>query len=116
MIRSLFYGTSSVRVFEMDTCSLRKWLEFQFSDGMSLDNYGKLWEFDHCIPLKNFDLTNATAYELANNWRNIRPSFIRDNTKKGGKFLMSLILEQRDRVNRYNQDHNSNDNYWRNAL
>ena len=116
MIRNIFNGCLKKRVFEMDTDFIRKWLAFQFVGNMQIDNYGTVWEFDHCIPLKNFDLTNAFAYEIANNWRNIRPAFVKDNNKKGGKFLMHLIQKQRDLVNQFNEDKNSNENYWRNAL
>jgi hypothetical protein len=37
---------------------LKGYIESKFSDKMSWENYGKVWEIDHIIPCKGWDLTD----------------------------------------------------------
>jgi len=61
----------------------KKWLEFQFHDGMTWQNYGSLWTVDHILPLSAFDFTNEAHQKIAFNWKNTQPSI--DNFKKSAK-------------------------------
>ena len=57
-------------------------LEKQFRDGMTRENYGKVWNIDHIIPLSFFDFSDITEIKIANHWGNLRPLFINENSIK----------------------------------
>lgn len=58
----------------------------QFKDGMTKENYGKIWQIDHIIPLKFFEknqlLNDLTDQKLAFHYGNLQPLFINENIKK----------------------------------
>lgn len=65
---------------------LKKYLESQFQDSMSWDNYGrKGWHIDHIEPLCSFDLTNEEELNKACHYTNLQPLWAIDNLKKGSK-------------------------------
>jgi hypothetical protein len=76
-----------------DYDQLEKWFEFQFTDGMSWDNYGKQdghehdfnWEVDHTLPCASFDFTNEDEIKKCNHWINLRPLSTKENNSKGAK-------------------------------
>lgn len=63
---------------------LKVYLEFQFQDGMSWENYGE-WEIDHIVPLFKFDLTNSEQVKKACNFSNLQPLWKKDHYKKSQK-------------------------------
>ena len=76
------------KTFEYIGCSpsqLKSYLEKQFHDGMSWDNYGK-WHVDHIKPLCSFDLTIEENLHTAWNYKNLQPLWASDNCSKGGKY------------------------------
>ena len=66
---------------------LRGWIESQFHDGMTWENYGTVWVVDHIVPLKWWDVDNFPQhlYE-ASHYSNLQPMFKRDNVVKGARF------------------------------
>lgn len=60
-------------------------LERQFEDGMTFDNYGKVWEIDHIDPLKSFNLLELDGFKAAIHPRNLQPLFRGENQSKGAK-------------------------------
>ena len=68
---------------------LRRHLENQFTDGMTWENHGKLWEIDHIKPLSAFDAPNARCAEFKAAWAlsNLRPLLSHLNRAKGAKRL-----------------------------
>lgn len=67
---------------------LKKYLESQFTEGMSWENWsngeGK-WNIDHIMPLTAFDLTNRQHFLLANHFGNLRPLWHNENMSKHNK-------------------------------
>jgi hypothetical protein len=63
---------------------LKIYLEKQFKDGMTWDNYG-LWHIDHRKPLAKFDLTNRQQLLEAVHYTNLQPLWAYDNQHKGAK-------------------------------
>lgn len=57
-------------------CTMRDYmiyLEAQFTDGMSWDNWGNLWVIDHIKPTHLFDPWNDAELKLCYNYKNTRP-------------------------------------------
>jgi hypothetical protein len=71
---------------ELVGCSRKKFIDFmesQFEEGMSWDNYGKIWHVDHIVPCSYFDLTDKDDQRVCFNWRNSQPLFSKENFSKG---------------------------------
>jgi hypothetical protein len=52
---------------------LRAWFEAQFFDGLSWENFGKAWQFEHIIPITWFDSSHEEL-KACWNFLNIRVS------------------------------------------
>ena len=68
-------------------CSIgqfRLYIENQFVDGMSWDNYGE-WHLDHVMPLSSFNLEDRSEFLTACNWLNYQPLWATDNLRKGNR-------------------------------
>lgn len=61
----------------------RKWLESQFRDDMTWENYGCLWQIDHFVPVSFFDLSKTDSQLECFHWKNIQPLYVKDNKQKG---------------------------------
>lgn len=61
----------------------KAYLEGYFKDGMSWDNYGALWNIDHCVPCCMFDLTNEDQQKKCFHYSNMGPKLKRENESKG---------------------------------
>ena len=75
--------------FELVGCSpefLKKYIEWQFDDGMTWDNHGIHWHIDHIIPLSWFDLTDPEQQKLAFDFTNMQPLLARDNLSKSNRW------------------------------
>lgn len=64
---------------------LKKYLESQFIDNMSWDNYGK-WHIDHIKPCSLFDMTDKEQQKECFNYKNLQPLWAEDNLKKNNKY------------------------------
>jgi hypothetical protein len=68
----------------VDEC--REYLELQFKEGMSWDNYGTHgWHIDHISPCASFDLTDPEQQKICFHYTNLQPLWATDNIKKGFK-------------------------------
>lgn len=83
----------SDRSFNLIGCSveeLKKYLENQFIDNMSWDNYGKNgWHIDHIVPCASFDLNNPEEQKKCFHYSNLQPLWAKDNLSKGDKLNWS---------------------------
>jgi hypothetical protein len=79
----------STNTFELIGCDRETFLQYiekQFVEGMTWENYGlKGWHIDHIIPLSSFDLTNEDEVKKACYYTNLQPLWWEDNLKKGNK-------------------------------
>lgn len=75
---------------ELIGCSVKmliQYIERQFSDGMSWDNYGlHTWHIDHIRPVSSFDLTNIEDVKKCFHYTNLQPLWAKDNLQKSNKF------------------------------
>jgi len=82
---------------ELLGCSIEylcQYLESQFVDGMTWNNYGvRGWHIDHIIPLSYFDFSDLGQQKRAWHYTNLRPMWAGDNIRKGNKIIeMQLVL------------------------
>lgn len=65
---------------------LVKWLEDQFTEGMTWDNMRKRgWHVDHKLPCASFDLSDPAQQKACFHYTNLQPLWWRDNLSKGSK-------------------------------
>ena len=86
---SLKYNYKAARTLELIGCSieeLKQWLESQFTEGMTWDNYGE-WHVDHVYPCSKFNLEQPYEQRIAFNWFNLQPMWAHDNLTKSNKLL-----------------------------
>jgi hypothetical protein len=76
----------SAATMELLGCTLEffiNYIESQFQEGMSFDNYGKDgWVLDHDRPCASFDLTDPEQQKQCFHYTNIKPLWAIDNMKK----------------------------------
>ena len=71
---------------------LKNWLEYQFNDSISWDNYGDVWHIDHVVPINFFDISNVNEQLICFNWTNLRPLDKTKNISKSDKIIESEII------------------------
>ena len=83
----LKYTSKSKKTIEILGCDyecFKHYIENQFTDDMSWDNYATYWQLDHKIPI-SWAKNEYEVYEL-NHYTNFQPLFWRDNISKGNKW------------------------------
>lgn len=55
------------------------YIEILFKEGMSFDNYGKIWDLDHYIPCNYFNLELEEEQKICFHYKNLRPLFCYEN-------------------------------------
>lgn len=74
----------AVRDLGCSIAEFARYIEAQFRDGMTWDNYGKNgWELDHKRPLASFDLEDRAQFMKAAHFSNYQPLWAHENKKKG---------------------------------
>lgn len=69
----------SISSMELLGCSpndCRLYIEKQFRNPMSWENYGIIWEIDHIKPCSSFDLTDPDQQKQCFHYTNLQPLFI----------------------------------------
>lgn len=62
----------------------RKWIESQFQQGMTWDNYGE-WEIDHKVPLSRAYEQGPESFAVACKYTNLQPLWRLDNIRKSNR-------------------------------
>lgn len=83
--------------------NIKKWIEFNWKDNMSWENYGKYWEIDHSLPINFFDIKNNEDTKICFSWMNLMPLEKYINLKKSNKILIPRILYQEIKLRDYNK-------------
>lgn len=80
---------------------LKEYLEQQFLDGMTWENYGKIWHIDHIQPCYSFDLTRESEQRKCFHYTNLRPLWA--STRIARQFN-SEVIGNVNRPKKINQD------------
>ena len=73
------------RYFGLDIEYFREWIQLQFKDGLSWENFAQNWQFDHIVPVAYFDFTNEEDLLLCWNFINIRVERIEKDKIRGNR-------------------------------
>ena len=64
---------------------LQSWLTSRFTDGMTMENHGSVWDIDHVIPCSAWDLTKPDHVRACFHWTNLQPLLkVENRWIKGG--------------------------------
>ena len=72
----------------------KRWIIHQLYGNMTLENYGSVWQIDHCLAITSFNLLDEKEMKKCFNWINIRPKTCSENISKGDKIDHRLYLLQ----------------------
>lgn len=76
----------------VDVFTVREWVESNFIENMSWDNYGKIWVIDHIVPIRMFDIFNKEDMKICWHYKNLMPLYKKDNEKKSGNVFFSFKI------------------------
>ena len=71
--------------FGLDIKNIRKWFEYQLSNNLCWENFGKEWQFDHIIPVVYFDHSLEEELRLCWNFINLRVEPFQLNKNRGSR-------------------------------
>jgi len=101
-----------IKYLGINVQTFKDWLEYQFTDEMSWNNYGTYWHVDHVKPCASFtfeSMRDPSIYEYFG-WQNVKPMIITDNFTKGNEIDETAIEEQKIFVSMFKYDYELNDN------
>jgi hypothetical protein len=82
----------------------RDWLTFCFTDDMTMENHGEMWQIDHVLPYSKFDLSDDEQKEVCFNWKNIMPLPGNDNQVKNKNIDLDQLRIHCDNLRRYHEE------------
>lgn len=80
----------SVSTLELLGCSIeyyKQYIEKQFINDMTWENYGEYWHIDHIKPCSKFNLLLEDEQRKCFHYTNTQPLLARDNLKKYNKYM-----------------------------
>ena len=86
---------------------LREWLESNFEEGMTWENYGTAWHIDHTMPCSVFDFKIDENRKVCFSWTNLAPLFGKDNLSKSNKIDVTRITIQKEKVRKFLETHSN---------
>lgn len=83
---------------------LKNWILFQFciysNLGMTFENHGKLWEFDHVFPCKMY-IDDKLPKNIVLSWLNIRPLLKQFNQSKKYELKKNDLISHLKNIQKY---------------
>ena len=86
-----------------DMKNIISWLKYNMSESMTWENYGKLWEVDHSIPISLFNILKEDEMLDCFCWMNLMPMIKVENCKKSNKLIPERIDYQKERLKKYSE-------------
>lgn len=88
-----------LRYIILSRTDFREYIEHQFIEGMTWENYCKEWEIDHIVPASSFDMSNEEDLSLCWHYLNLMPMTCKDNEIKANSLYFAKIeLEKRKQI------------------
>jgi len=81
--------------------TLLSWIEFQFDNKMSWDNFGSYWHIDHILPINSFDFEIEKNKYICFNWTNLQPLQATENQSKSNKLLLHYYFNSIVSIHRF---------------
>ena len=85
------------KTFDLLGCShsfFKDWIIHQLYGNMTIENYGSVWQIDHCLPIASFKILDEIDMKKGLNWVNLRPMYSNENISKKAKINYRLYLLQ----------------------
>ena len=85
------------KTFDLLGCStsfFQRWIIHQLYSNMAIENYGSVWQIDHCLPIASFNILDEIDMKKCFNWVNLRPMYSNKKVSKGDKIDHRLYLMQ----------------------
>ena len=85
------------KTFDLLGCShsfFKRWIIHQLYGNMTLENYGSVWQIDHCLAITSFNLLDEKEMKKCFNWIILRPMYCSENISKCDKINHYLYLLQ----------------------
>lgn len=101
ILKGLIKATNSHELMGCTSAELKKWLEFNFTEGMTFENHGTVWHVDHVIPCSKFDLADPEHQLVCFHWSNLKPMLARLNCSKNGRIIADEIPTHIGRIVAY---------------
>lgn len=98
------YLCGNLKSFKLIDCSsefLKEWLISNFSENMTMENYGSYWHMDHVIPCSLFDFTNNDDIKNCFKWTNIQPMEGKLNIIKNNNIDKNEVISHWDKVKKF---------------
>lgn len=83
-LRDNYKSKSTIELLGCSLEDFKIWIESQFQDGMTWENYGQ-WHLDHAYPCAKFNLEQPYEQKICFNWFNLQPLWAKDNLQKSAK-------------------------------
>lgn len=77
-----YKSSSSIELLGCNLDFYKQYLENQFKEDMSWENYGTLWDIDHIKPCASFDLSLEEEQKKCFYYSNTQPLYKIDNQRK----------------------------------
>jgi hypothetical protein len=84
-VKGIKTSKSMMQYLDTSISSFKEWIEYQWKQDMSWENYGSDWEIDHVYPCSLFDLTLEEDKQKCFHWSNMRPLLKKENGEKSNK-------------------------------
>jgi hypothetical protein len=86
--RNFSQSQSTIQYLGVKLKYFKKYLEHKFQEGMTWENFGKVWHIDHIIPISMVDTSKEENIKFVFHYRNLQPMFAKDNLKKSNKVFV----------------------------
>ena len=95
-IKNDYKQTSCLNLLGCSIQECKKYIESQFKEGMTWENYGSYWHLDEIIPCSAWDLTKEEEQEACFHYLNSQPLRHDLNCSKGGANLKDYTVEKEE--------------------
>lgn len=80
---------------------VKSWLESNFEEGMTWQNYGTIWQIDHTVAVSLFDCKEDIDKFICFNWKNLYPMFAAENKQKYNTIILDVINNRKERLKEF---------------